>query len=210
MELDDDAIEVLVSFAREAAASGLLSSTCGNASVRAGDDRLVITASGASLGHLTKRDVAIVRLSDGAHLDGPRPSMETGFHRRVYRERPAARAVLHAQARAATALCCWAHPPDNLDLIPEVPAYVRRHAYAAWAMPGSEALADAVGLALADPDVTVVQLVNHGQVILGASPAEVLRRGHFFELACSIALSGQPLRTLPPADADALRAMTRV
>ena len=195
------AIAELLTFSHRAAASGLLSSTCGNASLRLGEDRLVITASGASLGLLTADDVAIVSLADGRHLDGPRPSMETGFHRRVYLARPAARAVLHAQARAATALACWAEPPANLDLIPEVPAYVRRHAYAPWAMPGSDALAD--------PEVTVVQLVNHGQVILGAHWEEVLRRGHFFELACHIALSGRPLRTIPPEDALALRAMTR-
>ena len=109
----------------------------------------------------------------------------------------------------ATTLACAVDPPDNLDFIPEVPAYVRRHAYADWALPGSDALADAVGRALADPEVTVVQLRNHGQLIVGVDVGDVIRRGTFFEMACSIAASGLRLQTIPEVDAAALRALTR-
>jgi ribulose-5-phosphate 4-epimerase/fuculose-1-phosphate aldolase len=86
---------------------------------------------------------------------------------------------------------------------------VRRHASAARAPPATEALADAVGRALADPEVTIVQMRNHGQVIVGASGREVIRRGVFFELACAMAVSGVPLRTIPEADAQQLRQMVR-
>jgi L-fuculose-phosphate aldolase len=206
----DASYDALIDLAHRAAESGLLASTCGNASVRVGDARMLITGAGTSLATLTRADIAVVSLADGcAHLDGPRPSMETGFHRRAYLERPLAGAVLHCQSRAATTLACAAVPPANLDLVPEIPAYVRRHAYADWALPGSDALADAVGRALADPEVTIVQMCNHGQVIVGASGREVIRRGVFFELACAMAVSGVPLRTIPAADAEALRAMAR-
>lgn len=201
--------DALLQLAHRAAESGLLASTCGNASLRIGDERMLITGAGTSLATLTRADIAVVTLVDGAHLKGPRPSMETGFHRRAYALRPLAGAVLHCQSRAATILACATEPPANLDLIPEVPAYVRRHAYADWALPGTDALADAVGRALADPDVTIVQMVNHGQVIVGASWREVIRRGVFFEMACAMAVSGVPLRTIPDADAQVLRAMAR-
>jgi len=201
--------EALLQLAHGAATSGLLASTCGNASVRLGDGRMLITGTGASLMTLTRTDIAVVTLSDGAHIDGPCPSMETGFHRRAYLERPRAGAVLHCQSRAATTLACMVDPPRDLDLIPEVPAYVRRHAYADWALPGTDALAQAVGRALADPEVTLVQMRNHGQVIVGATWREVLRRGVFFEMASSMAVSGLPLRTIPEADARALRGLAR-
>ncbi len=205
----DAACDALLELAHRAAESGLLASTCGNASVRVGDARMLITGAGTSLATLARADIAVVALVDGAHLDGPRPSMETGFHRRAYVARPLAGAVLHCQSRAATVLACAAEPPENLDLIPEVPAYVRRHAYADWALPGTDALADAVGRALADPDVTIVQMRNHGQVIVGASGREVIRRGVFFEMACAMAVSGVALCTIPEADARALRDMAR-
>lgn len=201
--------DALLQLAHRAAESGLLASTCGNASVRVSDGRMLITGAGTSLATLTRADIAVVVLAHGAHLEGPRPSMETGFHRRAYLERPLASVVLHCQSRAATTLACAAEPPENLDLIPEVPAYVRRHAYADWALPGTDALADAVGRALADPEVTIVQMRNHGQVIVGATWQQVIRRGVFFELACAMAVSGVALRTIPEVDAQALRAMAR-
>jgi ribulose-5-phosphate 4-epimerase/fuculose-1-phosphate aldolase len=118
----DASYDALLELAHRAAESGLLASTCGNASVRIGDERMLITGAGTSLATLTRADIAVVALADGAHLEGPCPSMETGFHRRAYVERPRAGAVLHCQSRAATVLACAAAPPANLDLIPEVPA----------------------------------------------------------------------------------------
>ena len=202
----DAAIAALIDFGRQALAAGLLTSTCGNASVRVGQDMLAITASGAALGGCTHRDVLIVALKTGAVVYGTgKPSMELDLHRHACLRRPSIRAVLHGQSRCATLLACMVDPPRNLDFLPEIPAYVRHHALVDWALPGSPALAESVTAALADPDVTVVQLRNHGQVTIGATPAEVLRRASFFELAAFMATSGAPLTTIPAADAQALR-----
>lgn len=201
--------EVLAEFGRKAAESGLMASTCGNASVRLGDEAMAISASGAALGALEPDAIAVIELASGEQLSGPRPSMEAELHRQAYLARPGVGAVLHAQSRAATLLCCLQDPPDNLDLIPEVPAYVRAHAYVPYAQPGSQALADHVARALAEPDVTVVQMVNHGQVIIGADWPKVIRRALFFELACEMASHGLPLRRIPAAEAAALRDYAR-
>ncbi len=201
--------ETLIGFGRDAAAGGLLQSTCGNASLRIDDDTLLISASGSTLGCLVADDLATVRISDGARLSGPKPSMETELHRRIYRARPEVRAILHGQSRAATLAACLVDPPRCLDYVPEIPAYIRAFAYVPYALPGSEALAASVESAFADPEVTVVQMVNHGQVIVGAKPADVLRRGAFFELACAIAMSGHATRVIPPEDAALLRTYAR-
>ena len=203
------AIDSLVVFGREALERGLLASTCGNASIRVDDERMVITSSGAALGALSPDEVALVSIADGDVLSGHKPSMEMDMHRLAFLQRPDVGAVLHCQSRAATLLCCMAEPPANLDLIPEIPAYIRAHAYVPYAQPGSVELADHVGRALEDPDVTVVQMRNHGQVVIGATWEGVIRRAQFFELACWIAAQGRSLTTIPPADAAALRGYAR-
>ena len=202
------AFEDLIRFGRAVADAGLLSSTCGNASVRVGD-RLVITASGSYLGELAEDDLAVVELASGRQVSGRKPSMEVGIHRWAYDARPGTEAVLHCQSRAATLLACHLQPPASLDFIPEVPAYVRRHAYVPYHNPGSDELAAAVRAALEDPEVTVVQMTNHGQIIIGAGPEEVVRRATFFELACWMATQGLPLRTIPEEDIRALRDYAR-
>jgi ribulose-5-phosphate 4-epimerase/fuculose-1-phosphate aldolase len=74
----------------------------GRRRLRIDDDTLLISASGSTLGCLVADDLATVRISDGARLLGPKPSMETELHRRIYRARPEVRAILHGQSRAAT------------------------------------------------------------------------------------------------------------
>ncbi len=117
--------------------------------------------------------------------------------------------MLHAQSRSATVLACHVDPPRDLNFIPEIPAYVRAHAYVPYAAPGSEALAASVTAAVTDPDVTIVQMVNHGQVVLGETWEKAIRRAVFFEHACWMALQGQPLRTIPHEDVLALRSYGR-
>jgi len=187
----------------------LLTSTSGNASVRLGDDRMVVTAARSELGNLTPDDVTVLALDDGTILEGPEPSLESDLHRGVYRVRPGARSVLHCQSRYATLIACLENPPTDLDFIPEVPAYVRAHAYVPYATPGSQELAESVARALEDPEVTVAQLCNHGQVIVGANWQKTVRRGVFFELACWMATRGMPLRTISPAEVDLLRDYAR-
>ncbi len=200
----------LIAFGSDAFTAGLLSSTCGNASVRLDAETLLISGTGTRVQDLAPDQLSTVRIADGAVLAGPDASMETSMHRQIYALRPDVGAVLHCQSPAATLLACHKSPPTNLDLIPEVPAYVRRHAYVPWAMAGSEALAASVAGALVDPDVTVVQMTNHGQLICGATPAAVLRRGVFFEFACTLwAQGGDALRTIPAGDAESLRAYGR-
>jgi ribulose-5-phosphate 4-epimerase/fuculose-1-phosphate aldolase len=206
----DALIETLISLGRAAHDAGLVISTSGNASLRATGGTFVVTATGASLGALRAEDIATVALSDGRQLAGPTPSVETEIHRRALLARPAARAVLHCQSPAATLLACMADPPRDLDFVPEIPAYVRAHAYVPFALPGSEALAAAVHAALeADLEVTVVQLANHGQLVLGESVEDTVRRARFFELACWLASQGRPLATIPQAEARALASYGR-
>jgi L-fuculose-phosphate aldolase len=203
-----ETLDAAIRFGRAVADAGLLASTCGNASLRDGE-RLVISASGAHLGALTAGDLSVVDVADGRHRSGPRPSMEVEIHRGVCLSRPGVEAVLHCQSRAATLLACAEDPPASIDFIPEIPAYVRAHAYVPYHPPGSERLAEDVRRAFEDPEVTVVQMVNHGQVVIGATWEAVVRRATFFELGCWMAVQGLRLRVIPGEDVRTLRGYAR-
>jgi L-fuculose-phosphate aldolase len=204
-----DAVAELIAFGKAVVDSGLLASTCGNVSLRVDENRMALSASGSSLGALRPEDVVLVSLRDG-HAEGEgRPSMENSLHRRVYLARSKVHAIVHCQSRAATLLACTPSPPRNLDFFPEVPAYVRAHAYVPWAMPGSELLAASVAAAFSDPEVTIVQMRNHGQVIVGGTWPKAVRRGVFFEMACWMASQGLGVQPLPADDAVTLRTYAR-
>lgn len=204
-----EAIDALIEFGRAAARERLLVSTCGNASIRVNEDTIAISASGSELRALSPEDVSIVKLIDSEHLEGPAPSMELGFHAGVYKARRSIGAVLHCQSPAATVWACHPDPPTDINFIPEIPAYVRKHVYVPYTSPGSSKLAEYVTEAFGDPDVTVVQMVNHGQTIAGANWAKVVRRAAFFELACWMALQREGLVTIPASDVEILRGYSR-
>jgi len=202
-------LDELIAFGQAAAHEGLLISTCGNASLRVDEECIAVSASGSELRDLSAGEIAVFRLADGAHVSGPKPSMETSLHRKVYLARPGVGAVLHCQSRAATLLACHPNPPTDLNFIPEIPAYVRAHAEVPYRSPGSPDLADLVGAAFEDPEVTVVQMRNHGQTVAGATWQKAIRRAVFFELACWMAIQGHDLETIPPDDVRLLRGYSR-
>jgi len=204
-----DAAQDLIEFGRRAADARLLASTCGNVSLRLEGARFLISATGCTLGTMTEEDVAVISLEDGRLLDGARPSVETELHRRILADRSDVGAVLHCQSFAATLLCCHPDPPRNLDLIPEIPSLVGSHAYVPFSLPGSNDLAESVARAFRDADVSVVQMRNHGQVIVGATWGDVLRRALFFELACRLATHGSPVEPMPEGLARILRERSR-
>lgn len=200
-----DRFSDLLDLAHAAAHEGLAISTSGNASVRQSGNHMAITGTGTSLATLAPAQVSVVRLSDGQVVEGPPPSREVEIHRLAYLTRPLVRSVLHCQSPWATLAACLPAPPPDLNFIPEFPVYVRAWAHAPWHLPGSAALAEDVATALRDPDVTVVQMANHGQLVVGVSGPGVIRRARFFEMCCWMALQGRDARPLPAAEVARLR-----
>ena len=85
---------------------GLVFDTFGNAS---GIDRdlgvIVIKPSGVPYDELSPKDMAVVSLDLGEHLDGLKPSSDTPTHLELYRCFPAAGGVVHTHSTFATS---WA------------------------------------------------------------------------------------------------------
>ena len=77
----------------------------GNLSWRIGDEALV-SGTGSWVPSLQKEKVSQCLVATGEVLNGVKPSMESGFHLGVLRERPDCDVVLHFQSPFATAVAC--------------------------------------------------------------------------------------------------------
>ncbi|PXF28742.1 methylthioribulose-1-phosphate dehydratase [Pokkaliibacter plantistimulans] len=93
---------------------GWCPATGGNFSMRLGDDRALVTASGRHKGYLTDEDFLQVNLAGEAITPG-KPSAETLVHTALYRLSPQIGAVLHTHSVASTVLSRLT-PGDHLPL----------------------------------------------------------------------------------------------
>jgi autoinducer 2 (AI-2) kinase len=200
--------EELVSVVNELYASGVVTATGGNVSVRVPDrDEIWITPSQAFKGRL--RPEMLVRLDlDGTPLDPDAlsPSSERLMHCAIYRARPDAQAVVHAHAPHATILVDAGLPflPISTEAaffgdIPRVP----------FIMPGTQDLADAVGKAAEHSWAVLMQ--NHGLIVGGRSLRRVADMVEIIDRSAEVILGcyavGKPPSTLPPEVVEMLQKM---
>ena len=121
----------------------------------------------------------------GESLNGVKPSMESGFHLGILRERPDVNVVLHFQSPYATAVACMAKLPENLNVTAEIPCHVGSDIpVVPYFRPGSVELAEHVKDALKDHNSCLLR--KHGQVVCGKDFDEAFERAMFFEMACRI------------------------
>ena len=109
--------------------------------------------------------------------------METRMHREIYRQRPDAGAVIHANPPFSTIVACARELVVDTSLIPEgaiLDPICRVRAYPA----GSNELAVAVGSASGKSNVLILE--KHGVVTVGGSFEEARNRMEYLELICRI------------------------
>lgn len=196
-------IEEFAAQARRVGDHGLTICSSGNLSWRIGDE-VLISGTGSWVPELTPEKVAVCRLSDGAVLNGVRPSMEHTFHLGVLRQRPDVNVVLHFQSPYATAVACMECRPRNLNFTAEVPLHVGDEIpEVPFLRPGSPELAAKVTEAMREHNSCL--LLKHGQVVCGKDFDQTLERAMFFEMACRIAvLDGNNVDCLTPVEVDSL------
>ena len=103
--IQDYQIQEFLRQAHRVGDAGLTLCSSGNISWRIGDEALV-SGTGSWVPTLPKEKVAVCRVADGEVLNGVKPSMESGFHLGVLRERPDCDVVLHFQSKYATVVSC--------------------------------------------------------------------------------------------------------
>jgi len=178
------AVESLCATARWCYSRGWVPATSGNFSVRA-SGRVLVTASGLDKGTLAPSGLIEVDL-DGRVLAGTgKPSAETGLHLVLYRDRPAAGAILHVHTIWNTLLSAHYEaagclPIEGYELLKGL-AGVTTHAHLEQ-VPILENSQDYADLSdrLADalrkyPNAHGVLLSRHGLYTWGESVAEARR-----------------------------------
>lgn len=186
--------ESLCFWAREAGRLGLVRCSSGNISLRLKDGNILISGSGTWLEKLKEDEICILD-ADGNPLNQVKASGEWRLHHQILSMRPDAEAVLHFQSPCATALACF-HDKPNYNVIIEIPVYIGSIVHIPYMMPGSAALADMVGAVIAGNNL--IQMENHGQVVVAPSLKETIERAVFFELCCEIITKGSnSLNTIP-------------
>lgn len=173
-------------WARQAGKYNLAKCSSGNMSQRLDDGTILISESRAWLSNLKLSQIAHVNLSDRKANNQKVPSGELPLHLSILHARTDVNTILHCQSESATALACRDEIITDYNIIIEVPIYIGNVRHLPFLMPGSEDLAQAVAKASMEADL--IQLQNHGQVVMGKNYEEVIQKAVFFELACALIL----------------------
>lgn len=187
---------------------GYVAATDGNLSARLGQERLLVTPSGASKGFLTVDQLIPIRLR-GRNLGpyaarGHEPSSEIGMHLEVYRQRPDVEAVIHAHPPVAVAFSI-AGVSLARCVLPEVIVTLGAIPTTEYATPGTIEVAQSIRQAVRDYDA--VLLAHHGSLTLGKTLWEAYLRLEKVEHTAQITLAAQQLgqvHTLSPEDVSKL------
>lgn len=190
-----DLRRTLVELSHRAYALGLVPGVSGNLSVRVpGEDRVLIKATGFSLGDMTPAHTLLVDL-DGRVLEDTdlRPSKEMFFHLAIYRRRPEVGAVVHLHPPYTTAFAAVHQLPPALTgaaraflggkvaLVPPAPS-------------GSRELAAMVEAAFRDPGIQAAVLAEHGSITVGPDLYSAFYLSQYLEDAARTALLVRLLR----------------
>jgi L-fuculose-phosphate aldolase len=192
--------EELVVTSRRMHATGLVTGTSGNLSVRLGN-RVLVTPSSVAYDSLEADGLAVVDI-DGTVLEAgdSAPSSETPLHLGIYRSHEDAGAVVHTHAPYATAVGLVREElPSVHYAIRWLGGPVRVAEYATF---GSQELADNVDRAMRDRRGALMR--NHGAVTCGGTLAEAARNAESLEWLCSLYLMALPHGTPATLTADQL------
>ncbi|MBA4292773.1 class II aldolase family protein [bacterium] len=182
----------------------LLGGAEGNISCRLSPRQLLITPSGVSKGHLKPNDLLIIDLKGEIIKGDGKVSSEYRLHTAIYADRSDCQAVVHAHPPVATGFALAGEEiPDNL--LPESAVVLGSVATVPFAMPGTDAMAEAIHPLIADHKTFL--LANHGAAAMGKDLYDACFRMETLERVATVILHARNLggpRPLPNSDFDYL------
>ncbi|MFZ5645346.1 MAG: class II aldolase/adducin family protein [Bacillota bacterium] len=196
----DDYKKNVLTYSQMLLSRGYTVGTGGNVSVLIeGEEAIAITPSGKEYIDLTPEDICVVDFNCSLIEGSFRPSIETGMHISVYKNRLDVNAVIHTHQTFASVFAILGHPVpalfdeavinigDVIDIIP-------------YALSGSPELADNVAGKL-DNRCNCYIIQNHGALCLGTNINKAFRNVELLEKCSQVyyyALStGKEITTLP-------------
>jgi L-fuculose-phosphate aldolase len=154
----------IVEVGRRLYARGYVASNDGNISIRLDDNEILTTPKGVSKGFMTP-DMCVVTDLSGKKIRGARDaSSELLMHLEVYKNRPDARAVVHAHPPTATGFAVAGIPLDRAVLA-EVVTTLGSIPIAEYGTPSTPELPEAVRKYIRAHDGLL--LANHGALTVG-------------------------------------------
>jgi L-fuculose-phosphate aldolase len=190
MTVEEQARADIVEVGRRLWERGYVASNDGNISARLDEHRLITTPKNVSKGFMTP-DMMVITDLDGKKLAGQRdPSSELKMHLEVYRNRPDARAVVHAHPPTATGFAVAGIPLDR-PVLAEVITTLGSIPIADYATPSTEELPEAVRKYVKAHDGLL--LANHGALAIGPDVMSAYYRMETIEHFAKISLVARTL-----------------
>lgn len=190
MKAEEQARADIVEVGRRLWERGYVASNDGNISVRLDESRLITTPKNVSKGFMTP-DMMVITDLDGRKISGERdPSSELKMHLEVYRNRPDARAVVHAHPPTATGFAVAGIALDRAVLA-EVITTLGSIPIAEYATPSTEELPAAVRKYVKAHDGLL--LANHGALALAGDVMSAYYRMETIEHFAKISLVARTL-----------------
>lgn len=186
---------------------GYATGSAGNISLLLPDGNLLATPTGSCFGELQADRLSKVSLN-GEWISGDKPSKEVIFHRALYQNNPACKAVIHLHCTYLTALSCL----EGLDMAnaikpftPYVVMRVGQIPVVPYYRPGDTRLAEE--LAKLAPNYKAFLLANHGPVVTGENLREAANNTEEMEDAAKLifTLTNRPIRYLTDDEVAELR-----
>lgn len=196
----------VVTVCRRLYACGLIAGADGNVSVRTGQGGMLITPAGMSKVDVGVDDLVEVSWDEAGLRRAARASTESAMHVCLYRRRDDVGAVVHAHPPVATAYAA-AGVTLPTDVLPEMIFQLGNIAYVPFAVPGSEAVADAMEPYISEHDVFL--FANHGATTVGATLMTAHQRMESLEHGARIVWAARALggaHALPTEAVVTLRA----
>jgi L-fuculose-phosphate aldolase len=190
MNAEEQARADIVEVGRRLWQRGFVASNDGNISIRLNDTRLITTPKNVSKGFMTP-DMMVITDLDGKKIAGERdPSSELKMHLEVYRNRPDARAVVHAHPPTATGFAVAGIPLDRAVLA-EVITTLGSIPIAEYATPSTQELPNAVRKYVKAHDGLL--LANHGALAIAGDVMSAYYRMETIEHFAKISLVAHTL-----------------
>ncbi len=190
MNAEEQARADIVEVGRRLWERGYVASNDGNISVRLDENRLITTPKSVSKGFMTP-DMMVITDLEGKRIAGERePSSELKMHLEVYRNRPDARAVVHAHPPTATGFAVAGIALDRAVLA-EVITTLGSIPLAEYATPSTEELPAAVRKYVKAHDGLL--LANHGALALAGDVMSAYYRMETIEHFAKISLVARTL-----------------
>ncbi len=183
--VSDNILREFIEACRSVADRDLVRCSSGNMSFRLDQNRFLTTCTRSWLERFSANEVSVCNLDDSSVLEGPKPTVEIGFHAGILKTRSDVNVVLHFQTPCATALACRKDADKiNYNVIPEIPFYIGPIGRVPYLLPGSSELAKAVTDTALNHDLVIMD--NHGIVTVAPDYDHAIQNAEFFELACKI------------------------